>query len=123
MGSFELTGMAFKNLLRKPETKLYPTEPQVYTERTKGHIKNDIERCILCGLCMRRCPATALTVDKPARTWTIDPFSCVQCGACVRGCPPKSLTMKPDYTPVSTSMHLFTLTKPEEEPAEEPKKQ
>lgn len=107
--------MALKNLVRKPETRLYPTEPQVYTEMTRGHVENDIEACILCALCMRKCPATALTVDKDARTWTINPFSCVQCKACVRVCPPKSLSMLPDYTPVALSMSTITLTKPEDE--------
>lgn len=121
MGSFELTGMALKNLLRKPETKLYPTAPQVYTPRTKGHIKNDIERCILCGLCMRKCPALALAVDKPARSWIIDPFACVQCGACVRACPVSSLTMEPSYTPVAFNMSSRTLIKPQED-KEAPKK-
>lgn len=115
MGSFHLTGMALKNLVKKPVTKRYPTEPQVYTARTRGHVENDIDTCILCGICAATCPATALTVSKPERTWTIDPFSCVQCMACVRACPPKSLSMQPEYTPISPEKVGRTLTKPEEE--------
>ncbi len=112
---FKITGMALKNLVTKPETRRYPTQPQVYTAMTRGHVENNIEACILCGLCMRKCPATALVVDKLARTWTINPYSCVQCGACVRVCPPKSLSMQPEYTPAAASMRTTTLTKPEEE--------
>ena len=120
---FPLTGMTLKSMVSKPATRRYPFEAQVYTERTRGHVENDIEKCILCGICVKACPATALTVDKEARTWTIDRFSCVQCMACVRSCPPKtqSLSMRPEYASVATSMSTFTLTKPEE--AEEEKEE
>ena len=112
----QLTGMTLKNLVSKPVTKLYPIEPQVYTERTRGHIQNDMEKCILCGICEKTCPATALTVDKEAGTWTIDRFSCVQCMGCVRVCPPRtqSLSMHPEYAPVATSRSAETFTKPQE---------
>jgi len=112
---FKITGMTLKNLVSKPVTKRYPFEPQVYTERTRGHIQNDMEKCILCGICEKTCPATALTVEKEAGTWTIDRFSCVQCMACVRVCPPRtqSLTMHPEYAPGATSRSTETFTKPE----------
>lgn len=115
----QITGMTLKNLVRKPITRMYPVEPQVYTPLSRGHVENDIDKCILCGLCMRNCPGTALTVDKAARTWTINPFSCVQCKNCVRICPPKSLSMEPDYTPVAGEMSAITRTKPEEEQQEQ----
>ncbi|MDR2672449.1 MAG: 4Fe-4S dicluster domain-containing protein [Coriobacteriales bacterium] len=120
MGSFHLTKMALRNLVSKPATRLYPLEPPVYTSMTKGHVVNDIDTCILCSICERKCPATALTVDKPNRTWTINPFSCVQCSTCVRICPTKSLRMEPDYTASAVSMQSLTMTKPSEEPSEEP---
>ncbi|MCL2807404.1 MAG: 4Fe-4S dicluster domain-containing protein [Coriobacteriia bacterium] len=111
-----ITGMALKNLFSKPVTKRYPHEPIVYTERTRGHVYNDMEKCIICSICEKACPAGALGVDKEARTWTIDRFSCVQCGACVRSCPPKaqSLIMKPEYAPVATKMTSEVFTKPED---------
>jgi len=112
----KLTGMTLKNMVSKPVTRRYPYEPQVYTERTRGHIQNDMEKCILCSICEKACPALALSVDKEAGTWTIDRFSCVQCMACVRSCPPKaqSLTMQPQYAPSALSMSKETHTKPEE---------
>ena len=115
---YQITGMSLKNLVRRPVTKRYPHAPRVYIEGTRGHIENDMEKCILCGICEKTCPATALTVDKAARTWTINRFSCVQCSACVRACPPKSksLSMHPEYNPVATTMSSETLTKPAEAP-------
>ncbi|MDR1088760.1 MAG: 4Fe-4S binding protein [Coriobacteriales bacterium] len=112
---FQITGMALKNLLSRPATKLYPVEPQVYTTQTRGHVDNNMDACILCSICVRKCPATALAVDKEARTWTINPFSCVQCMACVRACPRDSLSMLPEYTAVAQSMSTRTLVKPEDE--------
>ena len=112
----KLTGMTLKNLMSKPVTRRYPHEPLVYTERTRGHVENDMEKCILCSICEKACPAIALAVDKEAGTWTIDRFSCVQCMACIRSCPPKaqSLTMRPEYAPSATSMSMETHTKTEE---------
>ncbi len=42
----------------------------------------DESTCILCSLCVKRCPCGAIEVDKKARTWAIDHFRCVQCGSC-----------------------------------------
>ncbi|MDR2036263.1 MAG: 4Fe-4S binding protein [Coriobacteriales bacterium] len=108
--------MTLKNMVSKPVTKRYPFEPQVYTELTRGHIHNDMEKCILCGICEKTCPAVALAVNKEAGTWTIDRYSCVQCMACVRNCPPRSqsLSMKPEYAPAVVSMSAETFTKPTE---------
>ncbi len=113
MGSFMLTKMSFRNLFKKPVTKMYPVEPPVYTSRSKGHVVNDIKECILCGICEKRCPTGAIVVDKPAETWTINPFACIQCMFCVRACPKSCLTMEHGYTPPSTSMYTHTDTKPE----------
>ena len=112
----KITGMTLKNLMSKPVTRRYPHEPQIYTDRTRGHVENDMEKCILCGICEKACPALALSVDKEAGTWTIDRFSCVQCMACVRSCPPRtqSLTMRPEYAPPATSMAPEVFTKPTE---------
>jgi len=117
----KITGMTLKNMVSKPVTKRYPFEPQVYTERTRGHIEIDMDSCILCGICAKTCPATALTVDKEAGTWTINRFSCVQCMACVRVCPPRnqSLSMHPQYATPATSISLETFTKAEEAKPEE----
>ena len=99
MGSFKLGKMTLGGLFKKPETLMYPVETKTPPAGLKGHVVNDVDRCILCGICQKRCPCAAIVVDKPARTWTIDRFRCVQCGSCVRECPKDCLTMEPTYTP------------------------
>jgi ech hydrogenase subunit F len=78
---------------------------------TKGRINNDIDLCILCGICEKKCPAAAIRVDKSESTWVLDPFSCVQCYSCIRACPKKSLSMEAQYTAPVTEKATITLVK------------
>ncbi len=88
----------FKNLFSKPATRKYPFEPKEYPERTRGHVVNDMDVCVLCGLCSIKCPTRAITVDKAAKTWSIRPMSCIQCRCCVDNCPKKCLSMDTHFT-------------------------
>ena len=78
------------NLFSKPKTRKVEKE---YPEGTRGHVENDMDLCILCGLCSIKCPTHAITVDKAEKTWSIRPMSCIQCRCCVDNCPKKSLSM------------------------------
>ena len=49
------------------------------------------EECVYCTLCAKNCPEEAITVDRDARTWTLDESKCVKCGTCVSKCPKKCL--------------------------------
>lgn len=52
-----------------------------------GKIVNDMSKCILCGLCSRKCPSACITVDRTdAKTWSINRDQCIQCGACIDAC-------------------------------------
>ncbi len=79
-----------RNLVSKPYTRKSEKE---YPEGTRGHVENDMDLCVLCGLCSIKCPTHAITVDKVAKTWSIRPMSCIQCRCCVDNCPKKSLSM------------------------------
>ena len=92
---------------------LYPVEQKTPPPGLKGHVTNNVDACILCGICMKRCPCDAITVDKPARTWSINRFRCVQCGTCVRECPKQCLAMEPTYTPPATEKRSDVFEVPE----------
>lgn len=115
MGSFKLGGMTLGSLFKKPETLRYPLETKEPYPLQKGHIVNNVESCILCGMCQRSCPCNCITVDKAKRRWGIDPFACIQCGSCVRACPTKCLAMDGACTPVSTARYCDDLLVPEKE--------
>ena len=54
----------------------------------KGGVRPEcaLERCIFCGGCAKVCPVDAITVDRSARSWTIDRDKCINCGRCVKRC-------------------------------------
>ena len=58
MGSFKLGKMTLGGLFKKPETLMYPVETKTPPAGLKGHVVNDVDRCILCGICQtsRRAP-------------------------------------------------------------------
>ena len=94
----KFTGLVLKNLFSKPVTKNYPAEERKFPERSRGSVQVDIDQCIFCGSCQRKCPSSAITVDRAARTWSIDRMGCVQCENCVNNCPKKCLHMDVHYT-------------------------
>lgn len=111
MGNFKLGKMTFGSIFKKPETTQYPFQTKPLPEGLKGHIAIDIDECIMCGICMKRCPAGAITVEKEKGAWSNNRFRCVQCGLCVRECPKKCLSMEPTYTKPSTGKFIDTYTK------------
>ena len=96
-----------KNLMGSPATEKYPEGPATYKEGTRGHVVNDMDACVLCGVCQMRCPTRAITVDKKQQTWSIRPFSCIQCRRCVDNCPKKSLSIAKEYTEPDTTKKQF----------------
>ena len=53
---------ALGSMVKQPVTVCYPQEKLAAPERLRGHIVNDMDVCICCGMCARRCPAGALAV-------------------------------------------------------------
>ena len=93
-------GYATPGPQKKSETFTRPTPPSKADGKvglqTGGHPVNDHDKCVYCTLCARKCPQGAITVDRAAKTWTLDKEACVSCGLCASSCPKKCLTMKED---------------------------
>lgn len=84
---------ALRNLASRPATRRYPYEVRPRFEGARAKIVFDVSTCNYCMLCMRRCPAAAITVSREERTWSIEHLRCIACNACVEVCAKKSLTM------------------------------
>lgn len=101
-------GHALSNLFHKPVTSKYPYVKNEFTERTRGSIQINIDDCIFCGMCSRKCPSSAITVDKATKTWSIERMGCVQCSYCVISCPKKCLSVDRNYTEPSSTKTVDT---------------
>lgn len=55
--------------------------------RGDGKPVSDPSICVYCTLCAKKCPGGAITVDRAAKTWTLDEEKCIACGNCAEVCP------------------------------------
>ena len=101
MAHLTIAKVIARSALSKYATRLYPFEKRETYAATRGHVDNDIDVCIFCSICQKKCPTHAITVDKAGKVWNIDRMKCIQCGACVDACPKKCLTMANAYAPAS----------------------
>lgn len=98
MSVLSIAKTLFKSLFHGPYTVEYPLKEKELYERTRGKIDIDIASCIFCSICEKRCPTSAIKVDKGAKAWSIERLQCIQCNYCVDVCPKKCLTMDGHYT-------------------------
>jgi formate hydrogenlyase subunit 6/NADH:ubiquinone oxidoreductase subunit I len=114
MANMKIGKMVMRSLFKKPATLMYPVIPREYKERTRGHIEVDMNACILCGICMKKCPTDAITVNRDARTWSVQRMRCIQCSCCVEVCPKKCLINENAYTSPDIIKIADTFEKPDE---------
>ena len=104
-----------------PKTEAAPAASALIKPRDDGKPVQVPSKCVYCTLCAKKCPAGALTVDRAAKTWTLDEESCVACGTCATVCPKKAILM-PGDEPVAVEAPKAEAPKAEAAPkAEEPK--
>ncbi|MDA8219933.1 MAG: 4Fe-4S dicluster domain-containing protein [Dehalococcoidales bacterium] len=93
----EMLRNVLANLFASPATRRYPVERREPFPEARGHIVFDADTCAFCGACSRRCPASAITVNRQERTIVFEPFRCIICEACAEVCPRKSITTDNRY--------------------------
>jgi formate hydrogenlyase subunit 6/NADH:ubiquinone oxidoreductase subunit I len=103
---FDMLSSIIKNLGSKPATRMYPHEKRETFKNSRGQISGiEIDKCIFCGICARKCPSDALSVNKAEKSWEIDPFKCIICGVCNEVCPKKCITMSEQHKTSSYKKH------------------
>ena len=56
----------------------------------------DVDKCILCGICAKKCQVDAIVVKKKQKkivTVQVNPKKCIGCGNCVAACPTDALSL------------------------------
>ena len=97
---------SLRNLVSRPATRRYPTVVRPPFPGARGTLEFDLESCVLCGLCVRRCPTVALTCIREERLFAIEQLRCIACGVCVDACNKNSLRLSPERRPVHTSAEI-----------------
>lgn len=91
---------------RLPTTIQYPYEKLVPSERFRGRIHFEFDKCIACEVCVRVCPINLPVVDwelkktikkKQLKNYSIDFGVCIFCGNCIEYCPTNCLSMTEEY--------------------------
>nr|ATL58525.1 NADH-plastoquinone oxidoreductase subunit I [Azolla caroliniana]ATL58615.1 NADH-plastoquinone oxidoreductase subunit I [Azolla caroliniana] len=99
---------------RSPITIQYPYEKTVPSERFRGRIHFEFDKCIACEVCVRVCPINLPVVDwmlvksmkkKQLKSYSIDFGVCIFCGNRVEYCPTNCLSMTEEYEPSSYDRH------------------
>lgn len=103
MSIAQMAKTVVKNLVSNPATQMYPYKKRAFYQNTRGSISIQIQDCIFCGLCQRKCPTGALEVLKPNKEWVIQRSRCIMCNACVEVCPKDCLTMETFYSNAYTA--------------------
>ncbi len=84
---------SLRNLFGRPATRRYPAEIRPRFPGARGTIEFDVETCVFCNLCARRCPAAAISCSREERYFAIEQLRCIACGVCVEVCNKHSLSM------------------------------
>ena len=99
---------------RRPVTVQYPYEKLIPSERYRGRIHYEFDKCIACEVCVRVCPINLPVVDwvmnketkkKELRNYSIDFGVCIFCGNCVEYCPTNCLSMTEEYELATFDRH------------------
>jgi formate hydrogenlyase subunit 6/NADH:ubiquinone oxidoreductase subunit I len=117
MPLFNMTATALRNLFARPATRLYPAEKRELPAGTRGRLTIDIETCIFCGICQKKCPTDALRVERDAKRWSIDRLGCIACANCVDACPKDCLSMETGHSPAMLTRDKETHTPAAKPPA------
>nr|YP_009426915.1 NADH dehydrogenase subunit I [Hymenasplenium unilaterale]ASU95563.1 NADH dehydrogenase subunit I [Hymenasplenium unilaterale] len=108
------SAVTLDHLSRSPITVKYPYEKLLQSERFRGRIHFEFDKCIACEVCVRVCPINLPVVDwilmrdtkkKRLGSYSIDFGVCIFCGNRVEYCPTNCLSMTEEYELSSYDRH------------------
>ncbi|NEP59154.1 MAG: NAD(P)H-quinone oxidoreductase subunit I [Symploca sp. SIO2G7] len=106
--------VTFDHMQRRPVTVQYPYEKLIPSERYRGRIHFEFDKCIACEVCVRVCPINLPVVHyefdkeskkKKLKHYGIDFGVCIFCANCIEYCPTNSLSATEEYELSSYDRH------------------
>ena len=97
----KMLGELLKHLFKTPATTQYPYKKIAIPTTYRGRIVFISENCIGCKICVKDCPAAAISINKPGEEKifeaVFDLDKCIYCAQCVLSCPKKALATSTDF--------------------------
>jgi NADH-quinone oxidoreductase subunit I len=97
--------VTIKCFFTKPVTLQYPDEQTTIPEGYRGVHIYDVNRCIVCSLCVRECPIGCITLESEGKgkqakvlKYEIDYTKCLFCNLCCEVCPTTCIVMGKNYS-------------------------
>jgi NAD(P)H-quinone oxidoreductase subunit I len=106
--------VTFDHMQRRPITVQYPYEKLIPSERYRGRIHFEFDKCISCEVCVRVCPINLPVVDwemnkeskkKQLKHYSIDFGVCIFCANCIEYCPTNCLSATEEYELAAYDRH------------------
>lgn len=107
----EMLKVTLSNLFSKSATRRYPYTVREPFERTRGQIVFSDTNCVYCSMCAKKCPADAIEVDRPSKTWKLNAYRCIICGECVSSCPKNCIVISNERRKPTEDKLVVTCTK------------
>lgn len=109
--------LVLQSFFKKPVTRNYPVVKIEMPQGFRGKLKFDPKKCVGCKMCMRDCPAGAITISKTADNKfmaEIDLARCIFCAQCVDSCMRKALEMTKEFELGALKKHDLTVVTKDE---------
>ena len=97
-------------LFSKPETIAFPVVLYRASKSYRGSVRIIAENCVGCSLCVRDCPAAALSLEKVSKgCFRLDYYRdrCTYCGQCEMSCRFNSIYLDNSYKEASADRKDF----------------
>ncbi len=100
-----------KKIIQYPRLTLpYPKEP-MDSSLFVGKPEIDYNKCNNCGICIPRCPSSAMVAVSEQQTVGINLDQCIFCGLCEEVCPKGAVKMTREFELASTDRDDLRVTK------------